>query len=622
MRNLFYIIFIIAFSLSLKSYAQQNDSIKTYGLDTTHILYHYKSSAFSQIDTIMLDSTLHNFHRYTVRMNEYDMAAGTRYIGGPIKDLYFTGFNPQFTIGEHSLGKYFYESKNMPYYSNVRTPYSEAFFTLASNEENYLKGIIAAQASDRLYYGLNFNVESTIGLMTNSKLKNSHFRGIIAFEALNKRYGYDVEYIYNKMQFGENGGLVDESYYDSSQYERQVLPVNLTDATNLTKSNYFKFNQHLNIGKAATDSTEHNFRGKIYLNTSFQKKARLYTDNSWDSLYYKNSFLDSLASYDSLASTDFSMDFGVSNFYPEKHQYFTFNFGLKYDYKMYYNGEKEFFFNYASPHADVIFDFYKFILEGGAKYQIKIANQQTFDIGANDLNVYGRLKFPLTKDFNLDAGLRMDFESPDVRTYNIYSNHYMWDNNFNKQKHIEINSHLDIKGYQLEGAIHTLSDFVYFDEDVIPQQFLESFQVITAKFKKEFLIKGVGTQLMVMYQKSSNDNVVRLPELVAKANFFFRFPIFKKALIIHPGFDITYLTAYNGYGYNPALMQFYSHDDKPLQDQLYIDFYINFKIKRARVFVKYQNLGTLFNEYNYFLVRGYPQQDAIFKIGLSWRFID
>ena len=620
MKNLFHIILIIAFSLSLKSYAQQNDSIKVSGIDTTHILYHYKSSPFSMSDTIMLDSTLHNFHRYSVPMNEYDMAASTMFIGGPIKDLYFTGFSPQFTIGEHSLGKYFFQSKDMPYYSNVSTPYSEAFFTMATNEENYLKGNLAAQASDRLYYGLNFNVVSTLGLMTNSKVKDVNFRGVIAFETLNKRYGYDLEYIYNKMKFGENGGLYNEAYYDS--LEQQLLAVNLNNATNLTKSNYFKFNQHLNIGKAPTDSTDHRFWGKVYLNTSYQSKARLYSDNAWDSAYYQNTYLDSLAYDDSLSSTDFSMDFGVSNFYPEKHQYFTFNFGLKYDYKMYYNGGEDFFFNYASPHADVIFDFYKFVLEGGAKYQIKIANQKTIDIGANDLNLYGRMKFPLAKGLSLDAGMRMDFESPDIRNYSMYSNHYMWKNTFDKQKHIEINSHLDIKGYKLEGAIHTVSDYVYYDENVIPQQFKESFQVITAKFKKEFQLKGVGTHIMVMYQKSSNDNVVRLPEMVAKANFFFRFPLFKKALIIHPGVDLTYITSYKGYGYNPALMQFYSHDKNPLKDQLYIDLYINFKIKRARVFVKYQNLGSHLGTYNYFLVRGYPQQNAVLKFGLSWRFID
>ena len=320
--------------------------------------------------------------------------------------------------------------------------------------------------------------------------------------------------------------------------------------------------------------------------------------------------------------TNFAADFGISNYYPEKHQYFIFNFGLLYNYKMYYNGDRDFFFNYATPHADVIFDFHKFILEGGAKYQIQIPNQQSINIGANDLKMYGRMKFPLLSSLNFDFGVLMDLSSPDIRTYNMYSNHYMWTNDFNKQKHLELNSHIDIKGYKLEGAVHTMTDFVYFNENVIPTQYSKSFQVLTVKFKKKLIIKNVGAYMTLLYQKSSNQNVVRLPEFVAKGNFFFNLPIFKGALIIHPGVDITYIPSYNGYGYNPALMQFYSHDKKDLEDQFYFDAYINFKVKRARVFIMYQNLGSYLGKYHYFLVKGYPQQNATLKFGLSWRFID
>ncbi|MCK5846683.1 MAG: hypothetical protein KAG84_04535 [Bacteroidales bacterium] len=608
--------------ISTKTYADKRDSVIAIANDTSSILFFYKDSPFSKSKLHYVDSTLHNSQRYAIRMNAYDMAANTHFIGGPLKDLYFHELSPQFTIGEYSLGKTYYRTDEMPYYKNVRTPYSEVFYTMASSEENHLKGILAAQPSERLYYGMNFNVESTIGLMTNSKVQNAHFRGVIGFETISKRYGYDVEYIYNKIKFGENGGLINETDHDSTELEQQILAVNLNEAYNYTKSNYFAFDQFLNIGKASTDSTSHKFLGRLYLNTTYESKARVYSDKNWDTLYYKNAFLDTIQSFDSLAITDFKVDFGISNFYPEKHQYFIFNLGLAYNYKMYYNGNKDFFFNYASPHGDVIFDFYKFILEGGARYQIKIPNSQTIDIGANDLNLYGRMKFPLFKNFNLDAGIKMDFVSPEIKAYSTYSNHFMWDNKFDKQKHIEINSHLDIKGYKLEGAVHTLSDFVYYDNNITPQQHKESFQIITAKFKKKFQIKSVGTHLMLMYQQSSNNDVVRLPQFVAKGNFFFSLPIFKGALILHPGVDITYLTAYKGYGYNPAGMQFYSYHGNDLKDQIYVDLYLNIRIKRARVFFKYQNATSKFGSYKYFLIKGYPQQVATLKFGLSWRFID
>jgi len=616
-------LFFILFGLiSINANADKRDSVIAIANDTISILHYYKSSAFSKGELLYVDSTLHEFHRYSVRKNAYDLSANTHFVGGPIKDLYFSDLDPQYNIGEHSMGKLFYRANEMPYYKNVQKPYSEVFYTMASSEENYLKGILAAQASERLYFGLNFNVETTIGLMTNSKVQNSHLRGVLDFEALNKRYGYDLEYIYNRMKFGENGGLLNESEYDSTNLDRQVLAVNLNDAFNAIKSHHFAFNQHLNIGKASTDSTKHHFLGKLYMNTSYDMIARNYYDKKWDSAYYQNAFLDTIQSSDSLAMTDFAVDFGISNYYPEKHQYFIFNFGMLYSYKMYYNGDRDFFFNYATPHADVIFDFHKFILEGGAKYQIQIPNQQSINIGANDLNMYGRMKFPLLSSLNFDFGVRMDLSSPDIRTYSMYSNHYMWTNDFNKQKHLELNSHIDIKGYKLEGAVHTITDFVYFNEDIIPTQNSKSFQVLTVKFKKQLLIKKTGAYITLLYQKSSNDDVIRLPEFVAKGNFFFNLPIFKGALVIHPGIDITYIPSYKGYGYNPALMQFYSHDKKDLEDQFYFDAYINFKVKRARVFIMYQNLGSYLGKYHYFMVKGYPQQNATIKFGLSWRFID
>jgi len=620
-KSILFIIILFSF-ISNNTFADKRDSVIAIANDTTSILFYYKDKAFSKAELHYVDTTLHNSHRYSAKNNAYDIAANTHFVGGPLKNLYFTGLSPQYSVGENALGKLYYRSIEMPYYKNVKTPYSEVFYTMATAEENYLKGILAAKASKRLYYGINFNIETTSGLMTNSQVQNAHFRGIVGFEALNQRYGYNLEYIYNKMKFGENGGLINVLYVDSTEQNQQLLAVNLNEAYNLTKSNYFAFNQYLNIGKTATDSTNHHFLGKLYLNTTYSSKARLYYDKNWDSAYYQNAYIDSIQSYDSLAITDFEMDLGITNFYPEKHQYFAFNFGIAYNYKMYYNGEKDFFFNYASPHGDIILDFHKFILEGGARYQIKIPNGHSIDIGANDLNMYGRMKFPLAKNFNLDVGLSMDLESPEVKSYSLYSNHYKWENDFNKQKHLEINSHLDYRGYKLEGSIHTISDFVYFDNNLIPQQYNESFQVITAKFKKELHIKNVGTHISLIYQQSSNNEVVRLPSFVANGNFFFSLPVFKGALVLHPGIDVTYLTAYNGYSYNPALMQFYSYEGTELKEQVYIDLYLNIRVKRARVFIKYQNAASNIGNYKYFLVKGYPQQRATLKFGLSWRFID
>lgn len=622
-RPSYLVLFLAVFLNNTISYAQIADSNWYEDKDSSTVLLFYKNGPFSLKDTLVLDTSLYYFQRYDARNYSYDATATTMTVGGPTKNLYFTELLPQFSIGDQYLFPYFYNEKNMAFYGNVKVPYSELSYTMAAQEENYLKGVVASQISERLYFGINFNIESTVGLFTNQRVSNTHARGNIGFESFNKRYGYEAEYIYNKFKFGENGGLSQDTYYeDSTQYQRQILAVNLNNATNSIKSHYFAFNQHYNIGKAATDSTKHNFIGKIYLNSKYQRKYRNYQDASWDSSYYENIYLDSLVSFDSTAITDFSADFGISNFYPDRHQYFTFNFGAIYSYKTFYDGDQSYFFNYLAPHGDIIFDFYKVLLEGGVKYQIQFPTTKDFVYGANDFNLYGRLRFPLLKFLDVDFGFKMDLQSPQINSYKTFGNHFIWDNNFNKQKHLELNGHIDYKGYQLDAAVHTINDYVYFDEKVIPQQYSGSFQLITARFKKRFDFHRLGSTMMALYQQSSNENVIRMPNFVGKASFYYAIPLFKRALIVNPGIQLTYLSSYYGDAYNPAVMQFHIQNSKKLAEQVYADVYVNFKIKRARIFIKYQNVGSHLGTYNYFLVPHYPQQDAVLKFGFSWKFFD
>jgi hypothetical protein len=604
-------------------FAQNADSSKQMPADSNRIEFYFPNHPFANRNYFSLDTLLHTFHQYDLRLSAYDMAATTMTTGGPLRDLFFSALSNQFSIGEQNLGEYFYQSANLPLYRNVEVPYSEIFYTLAGQQENYLKGVLASQASKRLYFGMNFNVESTEGLFANQKVSNSHFRGIVAYQTTRNRYGFQAEYIHNKFKFGENGGIsFDNLYRDSSQFTREVLPINLDQATNSLKSNYYAFNQYVNIGKSSTDSTTDRFFAKAYLSSYFSKTARMYNDYQWDSGYYQFAYLDSTQSTDSSAITDFKIDFGVSNYFQNHPQYITFDFGIAYYYKMYFDGNQEFYFNYLVPHADISFDFEKLILDGGFNYQLKLNNPQSIAIGSNDMNIFGKISLPLSTVFKWTAGFNLAIQSPSISSFQTYSNHFMWTNHFTKQKQLSLRSDVMINGYFAEVAIHTVNDFLYYDTNSFPQQFTGSFQVITARFKKEFKYKKLGSTVQLMYQKSSNEQVIQLPDLTAKASIYIGFPLFKGALTMHPGVEVTYLNNYFGDAYNPALMQFYLQQSTELDRQFYVDFYINFKIKRARVFVKYQSLNTLFGSDHYFLVPHYPQQDAIIKVGLSWKFFD
>jgi hypothetical protein len=53
-----------------------------------------------------------------------------------------------------------------------------------------------------------------------------------------------------------------------------------------------------------------------------------------------------------------------------------------------------------------------------------------------------------------------------------------------------------------------------------------------------------------------------------------------------------------------------------------IDLFLNFKIKRARVFVKYNNVLKLFSSYGNIPTPYYPGMRNVIDFGFDWSFYD
>ena len=603
--------------------AQQNDSLSTQysqhkKVDSSIVTYYYDNSAFSQDEILILDTTLNYFQQYDPLRKDYDMIANTMIVGGPHKNLSFnTHPLPLLSIGENNLFANYFTPEKIKHY-NPYIPYSEVFYTMGGQEENLLRVTLGNQLSERLYLGLDFDVESTIGLFTNQRTASNQFQLNSTFLTFNKRYGIYINYIRNKFKFGENGGLVSDNYYeDSTLVNRQVLAVNLNEASNTIKSNYFEFNQHILLGALPDDTLGRAKLGKLFLKTNFNLKNRIYQDN--DTSFYHNYYLDSLNTFDSINAKVINASFGWSNDQNNLTQYFGINTQLNYQYSEYFDGLNKFYFNYLTPQVDLFIRSKILYLEASGRYQTKMVNNSTLYIGDGDLFLNGALTFFFNK-FRVMAGLDFYNASPEIKAQHYYSNHYQWSKILSKQTSMNVNGGIDFNGYHLSTELITINNYVYFDENVAPKQYSGSIGLLKLRFQKEFRFKKFGATAMGLYQSSSNTDYLRVPALTARASIYFSFPLFKGALIVHPGFDLTYLTSYYADNYNPALMQFHLQNDKQIDDQVYANFFLSFKIKRARVFVAYNHFNTLWGKYNYFLVSHYPQEDAVLKFGMSWRF--
>jgi hypothetical protein len=70
----------------------------------------------------------------------------------------------------------------------------------------------------------------------------------------------------------------------------------------------------------------------------------------------------------------------------------------------------------------------------------------------------------------------------------------------------------------------------------------------------------------------------------------------------------------------PATGRFYRQDQTTAGEYPFINVFLNFKVKRTRVFVMFDHLNAGMLGSNYEMVPGYPMNIRMLRYGLSWTF--
>jgi hypothetical protein len=168
----------------------------------------------------------------------------------------------------------------------------------------------------------------------------------------------------------------------------------------------------------------------------------------------------------------------------------------------------------------------------------------------------------------------------------------------------------------------TLNNYTYLNDSVKPQQYESPFTVLQVFAQGNIPIKKFGLDTRLVYQVSSNTEVLRIPMFVGMMNIYFRSEVFKKAATLQTGFQLNYFTSYFADAYMPELRSFFIQNEKEIGNYLYADVYITLEVKRAKLFVKYSHINSFLGYYSYYLAPHYPARDARFYFGAAWRFHD
>ena len=255
--------------------------------------------------------------------------------------------------------------------------------------------------------------------------------------------------------------------------------------------------------------------------------------------------------------------------------------------------------------------------------------------GAVDLN------FPLFGDtVTLAAKGFFHRNNPTFYYRHYHSRHFWWDNtSLSKELHSRVeglfsyrktNTTLRVAFDEIQNYTYLAMGYNIADDHSRKGNTMEVRQkggaitLLTLSLAQNFKLGPLNWENVITYQKSTDNDVLPVPDLNIYTNLYLRFKI-AQVLKCDFGADGRYFTKYFAPDYSPALGQYaVQTGDNRVQTGNYplVNIYANFHLKHTRFFVMMSHVNAGSGNRQYFLTPHYPLNQRVFRFGLSWNFFN
>lgn len=626
---------------------------------------------FGETTPVPVDTLMHGFQ------NSNDT-------GGPTGHYTYLG-----NLGAPRISHVFFERKDAsqffftdPYDFTVRKP-SDIIYTDTKSPftnltyykqgdgrygEERFKAYFAVNVNRRLGFG--FDIDYTYGRGKYQSQSTALFNGNLFAYYQGDKYDMHFSFINENLKVAENGGITDDRYVTDPlgmaegerTYETYNMPTNLSDIWNNNTGYHVFLTHRYNLGfyrdvEAENDTTG---RSEFVPVTSFihsvkvdiNRRKYVSYDVQQNDEYFEHNYLGT-------DSTDVTRHFSIKNtvgislregfnkwakagltaFMSFEHRSFTMTDTVPGDPRR----------RIATAHKENVLSVGgQLIKQQGKTLHYNVTGEVAVigeDAGQFSVEGNGDLNFRLFNDtVRLEAHAYIKNLNPTFYFRHFHSKHYWWDNDdLSKIMRTRVEGKLSIDRWrtQLSAGVENITNYTYlgnasvgyagrnetvnYKNDVAVRQHSGNIQVFSATLKQDFKLGILHLDNEITYQKTSNSDVLPLPELVLYHNLYLKFALAKKVLKVEMGADMRYFTQYYAPDYAPAIGQFYLQNPETrykLGGYPMLNGYINLHLKRTRIFVQMYNLLQRQGEKSYFYAPHYPLNPRILKVGLSWNFFD
>ena len=611
----------------------------------------------SQIDTIT-----YNYQRRAIPSQQTDAYVTTGNLGSEGINMIFLDRPQRYTFFfRDALDRWLPSFSNQKFY-NVYVPSTILQYGFAGSKETHqdlLNVDLMGNVNRRIGIGGKANYLHSRGAYQNQAVKN--FNWGLSFYYLGDHYEAQTFYNNYYTVLKENGGITDDLYItDPAQVQAGVtsidsksIPTRLNFAQSRLTGDEFYMSHAYKMGywKTVTvsDSIEREELvplAKIVYSFDLQHARHGFTNQNANEgkEFWKNHFLSNEGTNDitymNMMTNSIGIEliegfrkwvkFGLSAFVSYQIQ--------KYHQSTFYNPidpEIEEFLTPLPEGFDVPDVETKNFLWVGGRLQkdkgniLKYSADVKFGLigdAAGDIDLNGNIstQFKLMNDsVKISAEGHFSNQSQPYLLQKYISNHFVWNNDFGKTRRYKVAGKLLVPWTKttLSAGVENLQNYVYFDSEALPQQFGGNVQVFSASLNQELKFGILHWNNTIYYQKTSNSDVLPLPELAIYSNLFIKFIAFR-VLKLQIGVDCDYYTSYKSLNYQPATMSFHVQDEDPIKvgNYPFLTGYINARLYKTRFYIQYSHFNQGWFSKNSFLMPHYPMNPRRLELGLAIDF--
>lgn len=580
-----------------------------------------------------LDTTLAFFHVYHPFEQKSISNIFTGNNGGAYQtnDFFKRTFSSDFSFSR-AFDAYWLTPSKIQYF-NTTTPYTVLDYTQSENKssknETRFNVIHSQNVNKNLNFEFIYNQTRSQGQYQYQENKY-HNIGIVSSYNSNQFLSHS-NIIFNRLQGEENGGiLAGQSLTEIAKTEDFIVKMDDAAINKIQNNNFYTTNE-FRLGKTVeADSAEYIVEAFIprvgfIHELEFSGNKRLFTKDNPQDGFFERIYSDSIKTSDTLKYNRLTNIFQI-RIYEAPDRKFTFG-------KRAYIGNDQLWYLF-SPTEKYYPEKQSNTFVGGGifrnegKFWQWEADGKIYLTGyrAGQTELNGFINKPLrigrdTTSLRVEGSLKTLV--PDYFDQYYYSNHFEWQNNFDNINELTIKANIHSQQYKANiGANYSLiGNYIYNNEEALPAQAGSELMILSAYLNKDFDRKHwlVRTQLLV--QKASNERYIHLPAVAGYISMNYR-SLVSKVLYFQLGVDTRYNTTFYADAYQPGTSRFYLQSKQKIGNYPYIDFHVNMKLKRTRVFFKLMNAASGLVGDNFYAAPDYPYYRRTYRIGIAWSFYD